>query len=89
MSNIKNNRTIHFTYIEEDNTLDTASEQYREISENIARRMTEHIDRMVYDSLDPKLPFNDAASRYSKCPNHPNNGGSGICGCTLGTLVVR
>lgn len=22
------------------------------------------------------------------CPNHPSNGGSGICNCTLGTMQV-
>lgn len=31
------------------------------------------------------IPFPDACIR---CPNHPSNGGSGICHCTLGTPKI-
>lgn len=31
----------------------------------------------------------DSVPHYCRsCPNHPSNGGSGFCNCTLGTPVV-
>ena len=34
------------------------------------------------------LNFSDIPAGCRNCPNHPSNGGSGICHCTIGTMPI-
>lgn len=36
----------------------------------------------------PFQPYTASKSACISCPNNPVNGGSGICNCTLGQMVV-
>lgn len=38
-------------------------------------------DSILAPSWDAEIPVS-----CKNCPNHPNNGGSGICNCTLGDM---
>jgi len=44
-------------------------------------------ERSSMEKLNHEVPTLSTPCRY--CANHPSNGGSGICHCTLGTLEVR
>lgn len=38
--------------------------------------------------FDQTVKFTDIPAGCVHCPNHPSNGGSGICHCTIGTMPV-
>lgn len=63
--------------------------------ENVIREEMAKISEHIYDAIHPETPVKftwddklhiPAACR--SCSNHPSNGGSGICHCTLGSYGV-
>ena len=47
-----------------------------------------HITNKLPDSITAPSWTSDIPPSCKNCPNHPSNGGSGICNCTLGDYKV-
>lgn len=68
--------------------------QYRKICNHCGYTYTEQSSAVRVPFIEPTNPlYSDSltapASDICKCcTNHPSNGGSGICHCTLGTPVI-
>ena len=43
----------------------------------------------TYDNMCKETPKVDIPEPCKKCSNHPRNGGSGVCLCTLGSHTIR
>ncbi len=59
---------------------------------NCARLFTKWINRkddFVREAPKPDLETLHIPEACKSCSNHPSNGGSGICHCTLGTPPVK
>ena len=62
------------------------SAQYQLFGEGIIRKADEVVTNKEFEFHgDVAYPIPPACK---SCPQHPSNGGSGICHCTLGTLQV-
>ena len=78
--------TIYFS----ENTYAVVKESYDEIMEKLNDDTNESLKRLlnvennVIDYINCNIP--DACKN---CSNHPSNGGSGICFCTLGSQEVK
>ena len=46
-------------------------------------------DDFVKHAPEPNIETLDIPDACKSCSNHPSNGGSGICNCTLGTPQVK
>lgn len=64
----------------------------------LINKLTELPEDMELDSISdidiPKVTYTDPTKNLfmsdacKNCPNHPSNGGTGICNCILGTQIV-
>lgn len=52
--------------------------------ENCIRFLTYHKSNMPPLNFPVNYPYYPIPATCQKCPNHPSNGGSGICHCILG-----
>ncbi len=64
-------------------TLEEISESNRKVGEDLARINAE------LEKLSPTYAYRDIPRPCRSCPNHPSNGGSGICHCILGNQITN
>lgn len=68
-------------------------EDYQELEDYIMGEAEEEFEDPII-MLGPNVHYMDVSiNNYTSdpcknCPNHPSNGGSGICHCILGNLVT-
>lgn len=71
--------------------IEQLNQSLEEISENI-RKTSEDIERINREiaklSLTPSYSVSVIPRPCRSCLNHPSNGGSGICNCTLGGTTI-
>lgn len=69
-------------------TLEEILESNRKVGEDLARINAE-LDRLSPPATIPNVvTYNEIPRPCRSCPNHPSNGGSGICHCILGSQTV-
>lgn len=72
--------------------IDTSNKQLEAMEEQRKEleKLQEQLDRLLEDYL--KIAFTSNAdyipAACRSCSNHPSNGGSGICHCTLGLPTI-
>lgn len=62
------------------------SEQYKGTLGFLKKYLFE-AERTSMEKLNREVPTLPTPCRY--CSNHPSNGGSGVCHCTLGAMEIR
>lgn len=71
-------------------------ENYKKI-EKLCQELMDAADKEYYDTMlkemeslvKPIIPEHHISEPCKSCPNHPSNGGSGICTCTLGQISIN
>lgn len=86
-----------FVKVYSSNVTELTPDQLDAVNRIKAQIMCGYIDLGTHDAFDIKL-IDEAIAALEKlktvpdacrhCPNHPTNGGSGICFCILGQQVV-
>ena len=70
-------------------------EKYKNV-EKLCQELMDAADKEYYDTMlkemeslvKPIIPEWHIPNSCKSCPNHPSNGGSGICNCILGQIPV-
>lgn len=58
--------------------------------ENVIREESAKMAEIIREAVvNPSASFSYIPEACKNCSNHPSNGGSGICHCTLGTPQVK
>lgn len=78
------------------NNINTAGYVYK--CKKCGAMKTEPVTKSLQDYITITTDYNEEPSQYKtlsetpdackNCPNHPSNGGSGVCNCILGLPVV-
>jgi len=66
-------------------SIDQLAEEVRILKVQLAERQDQVPVKLYTPSIDSHSFIPTACE---KCPNHPSNGGSGICHCILGSQVI-
>lgn len=65
----------------------------KEYAAQIGKDFIEEIRKSIVMPWKPEITVSDHISEIpdacKNCSNHPSNGGSGICHCTLGSMTVN
>lgn len=77
--------TIYFS----ENTYAVIKESYDEIMEKLNNVTYENLKKVLNDVNATYIPADNIPDVCKNCSNHPSNGGSGICFCTLGSQGVK